>query len=88
MIVNCERRPTKRIRTESVVKCTSEVWVEQVFPCVAEQSIGEDQVQRTQQQVVGVYQVVADHWEVTCRPRRGKKRRREVKQKKERIKNL
>ena len=66
--MNCERRPTKRIRTESVVQGTSEVWVEQVFPCVAEQSIGEDQVQRTQQQVVGVDQVVADHWEVTCRP--------------------
>ena len=72
MCITCERLPTLslegRIRTGRVVQGTSEVWVEQVFPGIAEQGIGEDQVQRTQQEVVGVDQVVTDHREVTCRP--------------------
>lgn len=45
---------------------TSEVWVEQLLPGVAQQGVGEHQVQGAQQQVVGVDQVVADHREVPC----------------------
>lgn len=43
---------------------TSKVRVEQVLPGVAQQSVGEDQVQRTQQQVIGVHQVITNHREV------------------------
>lgn len=45
---------------------TSEVRVEQLLPGVAQQGVGEHQVQGAQQQVVGVDQVVADHREVPC----------------------
>lgn len=45
---------------------TSEAGVEQVFPGVAQQSVGEDEVERTQQQMIRVHQVIADHGEVPC----------------------
>lgn len=44
---------------------TFEAGVEQVFPGIAEQGVCEYEVQRAQQQVVWVHQVVADHREVT-----------------------
>lgn len=43
---------------------TFEGWVEQVFPGVAQQSAGEDKVESTQQQMIRVHQVIADHGEV------------------------
>lgn len=43
---------------------TFKAGVEQLLPGVAKQRVGEDEVQRAQQQVVGVDQVVADHGEV------------------------
>lgn len=43
---------------------TSEVGVEQLFPGVAQQSVGEDKVESAQQEVVRIHQVVADHREV------------------------
>lgn len=49
---------------DTAQRVTSKVWVEQLLPGVAQQSVGEDEVQSAQQQVVGVHQVVADHREV------------------------
>lgn len=46
---------------------TFKVWVEQLLPGVAKQSVGEDEVERTQQQMIGVDQVVTDHREVPCK---------------------
>lgn len=43
---------------------TFEGRVEQVFPSVAQQSTGEHKVESTQQQMIRVHQVVADHGEV------------------------
>ena len=47
-----------------ILGSTSEVRVEQVPPGVAQQCVGEDEVERAQQQVVRVHQVIADHGEV------------------------
>ena len=52
---------TERRRAE---RGTFEAGVEQIFPGVAQQSVGEDEVEGAQQQVVRVHQVVADHREV------------------------
>lgn len=43
---------------------TFKVWVEQLLPGIAKQSVGEDKVERTQQQMIRVDQVITDHWEV------------------------
>lgn len=43
---------------------TFELRVQQVLPGVAQQGVGEDEVEGAQQQVVRVHQVVADHREV------------------------
>lgn len=43
---------------------TFKAGVEQVLPGVTQQSAGKDQVQSTQQQVIRVHQVIADHREV------------------------
>lgn len=49
---------------EAVAAGTSEVCVEQLFPGITQQSVGEDEVESTEQQMVRIHQVIADHWEV------------------------
>lgn len=49
---------------------TFEVRVEQLLPGVAQQRVGEDEVESAEQQMIRVYQIIADHREV---PWSGKK---------------
>lgn len=49
---------------EAAGVATFEVRVEQLLPGVAQQSVGEDEVESAEQQMIRVHQVIADHREV------------------------
>lgn len=58
-------RPASRYISIINAGPTCKLRVEQLSS-VAEQDVGEDPIYATQEEVVGVYQVVTDQWIVTC----------------------
>lgn len=44
---------------------TSEVLIDEIFPVGAHESVAKHQVQTAEQEVIGVYQVISNHAEIT-----------------------
>jgi len=44
---------------------TSEVLIDEIFPIGAHESVAKHQVQTAEQEVIGVYQVISNHAEIT-----------------------